>query len=133
MAITKPAAVPQLDPDAEQAAIEAAAHDARSERNGSSAGVGRAPRLEQPRQRVMVNLQPDMIPELDRRAAEYGYSRSMYLQRIIAAHFEHLREQEAAEVAAREQVEKNRAAAQAKRDARRAATRAAARKRARAQ
>ena len=136
MAITKPAIVPMvpmIDPDEERAAIEGATHGDRDERPTNAAGRGRAPRLEQRRQRVMVNLQPDLIPELDRRASEYGYSRSMYIMRILNQHLELMREQDIAEQAAREAREHEREVAEEKRAAKRAAAKALARKRARAQ
>ena len=132
MAITKPAIIPLIDPDEEREAVEGATHGDRDDRPMNAAGRGRAPRLEQPRQRVMVNLQPDLIPELDKRAADYGYSRSMYIMRILGQHLELLREQDIAEQAANEARQRERELAEEKRAAKRAAAKALARKRARA-
>jgi hypothetical protein len=127
--ITRPAQIPQ--PDDERAAVEGATHGARGEVPPAAAGLGRAHRLEGKRVRVAVNLSPDLLPELDRRALEYGYSRSMYLQRIISVHFEALRAEEIAEANAREQFEKARAAAEKKRTARSIAAKKARRARGR--
>jgi len=129
--ITRPAVVPEIDPDDAQAAVEAAPHRARVERD-SGVILKRAARMEQPRPRVMVQFSPDMMLELDRRAGERGWSRSMFILEMMKETFQRLNDEEAAEAEARAQWERDKAAAAARKLQRSAAAKKAAKTRARA-